>query len=211
MVPHLTRRSTTVSETFTSACAAVLLVCCSATSSFAQNDSTKRGFQPAATYALSDIETINTANGNLLLHVPLVKLPVGRGGILAPAISMVYNSKLYEPITTHQFDQNGNLGTRISLVTNPDCGWKYGVSYWVEVEQRPGPQAGQPGGPPCTHPMSYCIWKTRLHFPDGSVHDLVPAGYESSAYTTGDGYYSLLPDGRRTQCIGTSIFISPFV
>lgn len=36
----------------------------------AQDDTPKRGFQPANSFALSDVETVNTTNGNLILNLP---------------------------------------------------------------------------------------------------------------------------------------------
>jgi len=60
----------------------------------AQESAPKRGFQPGNSYALGDIETINTTNGNLMIHFPLASLPVGRGGLTA-GINLIYNSKLY--------------------------------------------------------------------------------------------------------------------
>ena len=39
----------------------------------AQEKAPERGFRPAGSYALSDIETISTTSGNLMLRVPLAK------------------------------------------------------------------------------------------------------------------------------------------
>ena len=64
-----------------------------------QVQSPARGFQPAGSYALSDIETISTKNGNLMLHIPLVQLPAGRGG-MSSRIGLFYNSKLWESFTS---------------------------------------------------------------------------------------------------------------
>ncbi len=41
----------------------------------------KRGFHPAGSYALGDLETISTTNGNLMLHIPMASLPAGRDGV----------------------------------------------------------------------------------------------------------------------------------
>jgi hypothetical protein len=61
----------------------------------AQEKSPERGFRPAGSYALSDMETISTTSGNMMVRVPLSGLPPGRGG-LAAALSLIYNSKLYD-------------------------------------------------------------------------------------------------------------------
>jgi hypothetical protein len=54
------------------------------------------GFQPGGSYALSQIETINTANGNMMLRIPLAALPSGRGNSPGFQLGLVYNSKLYD-------------------------------------------------------------------------------------------------------------------
>src|SRR5712691_13478371 len=64
-----------------------------------QETAPKRGFQAGGSYALSDIESINTTNGNLMMHFPLASLPVGRGGLTA-GINLIYNSKLYNSHTS---------------------------------------------------------------------------------------------------------------
>ena len=46
-----------------------------------QGSTPDRGFHPGGSYALSDIETINTSNGNLMLNLALGKLAPGRGGL----------------------------------------------------------------------------------------------------------------------------------
>src|SRR5215213_11514738 len=68
-----------------------------------QGSTPQRGFQPGASYALSDIETINTTNGNLMLNLPLGKLPAGRGG-LSGQLNLHYDSKLYDSRTQYYED-----------------------------------------------------------------------------------------------------------
>ena len=60
-----------------------------------QGSTPSRGFQPGGSYALSDIETVNTSNGNLMLNLALGKLAPGRGGISGQLI-LHYDSKLYD-------------------------------------------------------------------------------------------------------------------
>lgn len=48
-----------------------------------QEKSPERGFRPAGSYVFSDIETISTTSGNMMLKVPLAGLPAGRGGLSA--------------------------------------------------------------------------------------------------------------------------------
>jgi hypothetical protein len=47
------------------------------------DDKPIRGFIPAGSYAPSEIETINMQNGNVILSIPIVSLPSGRGGLTA--------------------------------------------------------------------------------------------------------------------------------
>jgi hypothetical protein len=53
------------------------------------------GFQPAHTYAVSDIESIDKATGALSLHIPLAQLPEGPAGFTA-GLTLVYNNKFWE-------------------------------------------------------------------------------------------------------------------
>ena len=78
-------------------CLAILFLCSAAIISRAQlPPSPQHGFQPAGSYALSSIESINTANGNVIMTVPLAALPVGRGGTSGFQVALTYNSKLYD-------------------------------------------------------------------------------------------------------------------
>src|SRR5881396_597971 len=63
------------------ACQTLLLVLLAPWAVRAQQDTIpQRGFFAAGSYALSDLETINTANGNVMFRIPLVSLPPGRAG-----------------------------------------------------------------------------------------------------------------------------------
>ena len=55
-----------------------------------------RGFLPTHGYAMSDIETISTTSGNLMLDIPLAALPPGRGGHSGFQLRLRYNSKIYD-------------------------------------------------------------------------------------------------------------------
>jgi hypothetical protein len=61
----------------------------------------KRGLYPGGSYAISDIDTINTTRGNLLLSVPLGGLPAGRGG-LAAKLTLNYDSKTFNVAYDYQ-------------------------------------------------------------------------------------------------------------
>ncbi|MGH9949652.1 MAG: hypothetical protein ACRD6X_20980, partial [Pyrinomonadaceae bacterium] len=92
----------------------------------------QKGFQAGSSYAISDIESINTLNGNVMLSVPLGSLPSGRGGSSA-GIGLMYNSKLWDVIEGV---------SRTGCGMNPDCqgipyrfiargegGWRYNTRY----------------------------------------------------------------------------------
>ena len=57
--------------------------------------SPNRGFNPGNSYAMGDIESVSTANGNVMLHIPFAALPAGRAGLTAK-LNLVYNSKLWD-------------------------------------------------------------------------------------------------------------------
>src|SRR2546425_6801430 len=46
----------------------------------------EQGFFPTATYAFSDIETVSVTGGNLMLNIPIARLPPGRGGMQGPPV-----------------------------------------------------------------------------------------------------------------------------
>jgi hypothetical protein len=65
--------------------ASLLLILTLYSPALGQGSTPQRGYQPGGSYALSDIETINTTNGNLMLNLPLGRLAPGRGGFFRPA------------------------------------------------------------------------------------------------------------------------------
>ncbi|MBK8149567.1 MAG: hypothetical protein IPK58_15535 [Acidobacteria bacterium] len=67
-----------------------------------------RGFQPGQSFALSDIESINLTNGNLLLNFPLGTLPKGRGSAGA-GIALSHNSKIWDMRTEKTLDSSNHL------------------------------------------------------------------------------------------------------
>jgi hypothetical protein len=72
------------------------------TTAGAQQDQTpKRGFQAGGSYALSDIETINTGSGNVILSIPMASLPGGRGTAPGSTLRLLYNSKMFDSRVEH--------------------------------------------------------------------------------------------------------------
>lgn len=158
----------------------------------------QRGFQPAGSYALSEIETINTVNGDLLLSIPIAALPPGRAG-LTPALNLLYNSKLYD--VSWDYSQAGPTGPLLTsnLVRSENGGWKYGYGYRFDLEERPKPTGNWPCDSDITHKK---IFKLKLSFPDGSQHLLRPFGYTDFLE---DGYYEVLPDGQKFDPCNPSV------
>jgi hypothetical protein len=90
----------------------------------AQEKAPERGFRPAGSYAISDIETISTTSGNLMLRVPLAGLPPGRGG-LAASLSLIYNSKLYDSFPTSAYINHSYYDVT-NIKQSQMGGWRYG-------------------------------------------------------------------------------------
>jgi RHS repeat-associated protein len=186
----------------------LLLPCWSATVAWAQGTSPQRGFNPAGSYALTDLETVNTVNGNTMFRIPLASLPAGRGGLSAN-LSLMYSSKLWDTPLVQVPDPNNyqQRVTRYYLKNSPQSGWRYGFEYKLQLVNKldgymysdyaPNCETEAPAG------TDYAsrIWKLQMIFPDGSVHEFVPQGYQSAYYTYGDGYYKIRPDGLLTHCV----------
>ncbi len=158
-----------------------LLLC--ALSVFAQQESPGRGTYPQGAYSLSDIEQINTTNGNVMFHVPVGSLPAGRNGLRA-AVALHYNSKLYDSWFGSACDNNNYCEDGVQqLYASPTGGWRYGFEYSLQLLYRPQSYA-------CSDPRGWNIFRLVMNFPDGSSHEFRPYGY--SDY---DGYYPVLPSG----------------
>ena len=119
-----------------------------------------RGFIAGGSYALSDIETINTTNGNLMLNIPLASLPAGRGP--AYTFALRYNSKLWDSKGTRNTDgvhpETGEpYYFNLEEPTPSDKGgWAYSSFYSLEVIHRydlePIPESCETPGPDYAKP-----------------------------------------------------------
>jgi RHS repeat-associated protein len=190
-------------------CGLFLILCHSFSGVRAQSNSQQRGFQPATSYAVGDIETINTTNGNLLLNIPLAALPEGRGDNSGMGVRLVYNSKLWDaPATMVPNGFDGGAGSsgsytfepRHYLHQSPDGGWRIALRYNLEVvnrldEMRANHSYQVPG---CPNLLAQYVWKVRMHLPDGGVANFVLEGEDNSYY--GDNFLSTRPDGWKTLC-----------
>ncbi len=187
----------------------------------AQDTTSKHGFNPGASYAISDIESVGTANGNLGLHIPIASLPSGRGG--GAGISLIYNSKLWDTpvsiVPTGDVDSHGvPVGVPQNyLKASREGGWRYGAGYEVRLRNRLDDYAYSYFVPSCEQQYGTQdhsadqIYKVEVIFPDGSSHEFAPQGFQYAGYTTGDGYYSIRPDGYRTYCQCVPLIQYPYV
>ena len=167
-----------------------------------QGSTPQRGFQPGGSYALSDIETINTTSGSLMLNLPLGNLPGGRGG-LSGGLNLHYDSKLYDSQTQWYQDWDHivfgepHVVVRNMLVTSNEGGWKYGTGYTLQLIDRmyqyPPEIAPQ-------YPASETIYhyKVKVAFPDGSMHEFMPR----VGSFIDQGYSDIRPDGFQSRYIG---------
>src|SRR5262245_42548805 len=205
------------SATLMLVCAALLLLSVLTGGVLAQdNETPKRGLQAGGAYSLGEIETINQTNGNLMLHLPLASLPAGRGGQSA-GLQLLYNGKLYnsrvEVVPDHI--RPGQWISQNWLFKSDAGGWRYGVGYDLELENRLD-QFQHPDPPSCTvfHPDGnggtiggsgdtrvIYIFKLKMTFPDGSEREFRPHGYND---VRNDGYFTVRPDGLINGCPNTS-------
>ena len=160
-----------------------------------------RGLTPAASFALSEIETVNLVNGNLLLRMPVVSLPPGRGGS-SFTLHLLYNSQIYDVqkgigVITDPLPENPD---RIVLFRDPipssEGGWRWGFQYGLEYEFK-----FQGENRPCGHILDKFAHKMRVNFPDGSSHLLRLVNSEATVSDDeGDGYYAYQPTGSKDDC-----------
>ncbi len=160
----------------------------------AQEKAPERGFRPSGSYALSDIETISTTSGNMMLRVPLASLPPGRGGLSA-SLSLIYNSKLYDSFPSSVYINHSYYDVT-NLKKSQAGGWRYGFKYELYGEGRYGGVDEMGEINPCSF-TSY-IAKLALLTPDGGKHELRLTGH-----TDGDGFHNVWQDGRPACSGGT--------
>jgi RHS repeat-associated protein len=205
------------------------LFCWNVTASYAQDGTNKRGFQPGNSYALGDFETINTTNGNVMMHFPLGSLPAGRGGLSA-GINLIYSSKQYESQIAffRDMSQPCRFGgpdednetiactyyKKSLLNFSNNGGWRYAFGYGLELTDRREQYSGvsEEDLPRCRnsfggiesgyYEMTY-VHKLKMIFPDGSSHEMRPSGFNdgNGADALAD-YFDVRPDGYRENCGG---------
>ena len=176
----------------------------------AGKEASERGFVPTGSYQLSEIETVNSKNGNVTLVVPLASLPPGRGGNPGFELTLNYNSNLRDFLVQHEWNSERTLpGDPYYLETHRigeafgSPGWRYNYDYRVDVQDRNQHRRGRypqycdglpltPGGGDDFIDKHWYRYQLRMVFPDGSVHEFRPVG-EDDRY--GDSYFRILPTG----------------
>src|SRR4051794_29031406 len=90
----------------------IVIIACTGIQAFAQSSfdkgtpsESKGGTGSASTYAMDKIETVNLANGNLSINIPLVT--IGGRGSAAYTLALSYNSKIWSGEHTTEFVQQG--------------------------------------------------------------------------------------------------------
>ncbi len=178
-----------------------------AQSIFAQRDeTTKRGGQIGSSYSVSDIESINNTNGNVMFNIPVASLPAGRGG-MSVGVSLTYNSKLWD-VRSSQFvlppgyNQPSYVDSAMDLRKSEQGGWRYGIGYQFEQKERPFIYgSGNPCDAPYTPNYAYIDkYKFVMTFPDGSTHEFRPSQYYQFVRTEElENYYAVDINGTHRQ------------
>jgi hypothetical protein len=123
-----------------------------------------RGIIPGHSYSISDIETIGTANGNVMLDIPIVSLPPGRGGLTA-GLRLHYDSKIWNASATIQKWPDGVDRTTRTLW--PAGGWHYAYLYGLTIDVRTDHYSSDTPVL-CPAPEAYLKFRYFMDFPDGS-------------------------------------------
>jgi len=187
----------------------LLLSFCTATVQGQNPVQPKRGFYPAGSYALSEVETINTTSGNIIFRLPIVSLPTGRGATPGARVGLFYNSKIWE--TFSYSDWYGDTQVPVTeLKVSDSGGWRYGFKFDLQLVNRI--QENSVEITSCDQLEGHYVHKLRMKFPDGSEHVFRPRGQND---VLNDDYFRYRPDGWSTYCLqdqpdftGTMVYYS---
>ena len=122
-----------------------------------------RGLSSAGSRSLGQIESTNPATGNVMLSIPLGKLPPGPGGFSA-GVNLVYNSAINDLFVSPFYNPaQTELGIQEQYISSTHGGgWNYGFQYTLWSKDRPQNSTICPGSADC--------FKTYLTTPDGANH-----------------------------------------
>jgi RHS repeat-associated protein len=178
------------------ASALLFLICLITVGAAAQTASRPdRGVGPLSSYSVSDIENVNTTNGDLQLTIPLASLPPIPGGRLQAGMGAHYDSKIWDVVhktfpasppfqgyTSNQV-QLGNVG-----------GWRVGPSpYFTITAQNRLLDFDNSLTVPSNDPNNPYVWKMVLTEADGAQHELRPVDYQSGTEGFAFGFYKDTP------------------
>ncbi len=161
-----------------------------------------RGFQAANSYASTGLETINTANGNMMLNIPLASLPKGRGTSPGYTVTLQYNSKIWDSFT-ETFDnglpnEGGNGYYSVNTLSRSDRGgWTIHSGFSLRTTDRQLSE-GIPNVCRMNDPVEHISfrWKVEMDMPDGSVRQFFPeTGRSQWVGMWEDGYANVDPNG----------------
>ena len=98
------------------------------------NAATGGGVSVGGAYSLSNIESVNSLNGNLNLSIPLAHLPTGPGGFSA-GVNLVYNSANFDIQTEVPTDNSSVLQMKY-VPSAHGGGWGYSYKYTLWSQTR---------------------------------------------------------------------------
>lgn len=168
-------------------CFVAIVMCSGMSPAIGQGSSGGRGVYPTGSYAVSDLDNVNTVSGNLMIRIPIASLPPGRGGLSA-GVSLVYNSKIYDTIKEFGYDMASppDQANWDEVYSSPEGGWRFAYGYQLRVEFLPG------NDDQFSCPELPYRYKLMMSFPDGSSREFRPVGYAPYSYGS---YYAIMPDG----------------
>jgi hypothetical protein len=160
----------------------------------------QRGFLPNAVYDVSELDSVNTVNGNLSLRIPLASLPRGPAGH-GFDVELLYHSQIYDIQVGQRQSPGGNEVLTHELTNGRTGGWNYNfanIGLDLEIRQT------LTGGWNCLTDglPAMRLYRLRIGLADGSQHVLHLRGYgdELGDGYIGDGYYAFWPGGQRSFC-----------
>lgn len=176
----------------------ILAIGVAGTTTAQQTTSPDRGSKLGNAYSVSDIETINTTNGNLSISFPLGSLPAGRGSA-SSGVYLTYNSKLYNQKSEKRPDYRSFDAYYTRTILEPDLvkgNWSLNSGYRLEQELRPM------NGVQCSTDYGFNLpilnnQKLSILFPDGSRHEMIPYYHKDEL---GDRYFNVNMDGYIQSC-----------